>query len=277
MKIHWPKQIIQWQGSDRTGFLSVPFTWLLPEAKRIVTQGNLFVDRWVVGGPAVRLMPDYLAGLPNVVVGDEMPGVLQRVNPLATRTTVGCVRQCAFYGVRRIEGRFHELPDWPDLPVICDSNLLAASHRHFHRVTGRLIQHGWCDFNQGLDARFLTNYHAIRIAKIPKPIVRLALDSDADREPWAAAVDLLRSAGIAKARIRSYVLCGFRGGPKGDRARCEFVESFGLKALPMWLHELDALEFNAVTRQQHALGWTKRKQRELFCWYYQHRTLAGRG
>jgi len=76
----WPKAITEWH-ECRTGYLSVPFTWLLPEARRTVTQRHMFVDQWVVGGPAVRLMPDYLAGTPAVVSLDDCPGVLQKLNP----------------------------------------------------------------------------------------------------------------------------------------------------------------------------------------------------
>lgn len=282
--VPWPKDVTTWQ-VNRTGYMSIPFTWLLPNTRARLLQADLFVDQWIVGGPAVKLMPEYLEGLPGVMVGRngshvaDMPGVLQRVNPLATRTTVGCIRQCSFCGVRRIEGGFRELDDWPDLPILCDNNLLAASYRHFDRVIDRLIVHGWCDFNQGLDARILSRYHALRIAKIKKPIVRLALDHENDREPWESAVKLLLDAGIAKSRIRSYVLCGYDTGPDAARARCEYVENTfkSLKALPMWFHELDSLEFNSVTERQKELGWTNRKRRELFCWYYQHRTLEVRG
>ena len=254
--------------------MSIPFTWLLPKAQRRIDQGNLFISQWMVGGPAVALMPSYLRGC---TFGSGVDGVLQRINPFATRTTTGCIRSCVFCGVRTIEGPFRELADWPDLPVLCDNNLLAASDAHFDRVIDRLMAHGWCDFNQGLDARLLTAHHAKRIAEIAKPMCRLALDHDKDRQVWADAVDRLRTAGIAKSRIRSLVLCGFNSGPEADRERCEYVESHGIKASPMWFHQLDALEFNAVTERQRSLGWTNRKRRELMCWYYQHRTLAVRG
>jgi len=274
MKTTWPKTITEWHEGS-TGYLSVPFTWLLPKARTRIRQRDFFTHHWIVGGPAVYLMPNYPLG--DCEIRREMSGVLQRVNPQATRTTVGCIRRCEFCGVRYIEGRFEELPDWPDLPILCDNNLLAARQQHFDLVIDRLIRHGWCDFNQGLDARLLTPYHARRIAEIGKPIVRLALDHDRDREAWLTAYEMLWDAGIAMSRIRSYVLCGFDGGPKEDRDRCEFVESLGVKSLPMWYHPLDTLECNPVTDRQRALGWTHRKRRELMCWYYQHRTLAVRG
>lgn len=270
----WPADIIEWADAE-TGYLSIPFTWLLPEAQRRVRQRDLFARRWIVGGPAVRLMPDY--DLSPAVIGGDLPGVLQRVNRAATRTTVGCMRRCEFCAVRAIEGGFRELPDWPDGYLLCDSNLLAASMAHFERVIERLERRGVADFNQGLDARLLTAEHARAIRRIRKPICRLALDHDSDREAWADAVDRLRTAGIPKRAIRSYVLIGFDGTAEQDLDRCRYVESFGIKALPMWYHRLDALTRNAVTEDQRAMGWSPRKRREVMCWYYYHRTLEARG
>jgi hypothetical protein len=233
------------------------------------------VDRWIVGGPAVKLLPDYLEGLAEYGADDST--VLERVNPAATRTTSGCPNACSFCGVRKISGSFKELGDWPDLPILCDDNLLAANHRHFDRVMDRLERWPSPDFNQGLDANFLTPHHARRIARLNKPVVRLALDHDRDREVWADAVNCLRTAGVAKGRVRSFVLCGFEGGPTEDQERCQFVESQGVMALPMWYHPLDTLEHNPVTDKQRSLGWDHRKRRELMCWYYWHRTLEVRG
>jgi hypothetical protein len=275
MKNHrWAIGSTEWT-DGATGYISIPFTWLLPEARRRVRQTDLFICRWHVGGPAVRLMPDY--DLSPAMIGDDMPGVLQRVNPLATRTTIGCPHRCRFCGVRKIDGpAFRELADWPDLPVIADNNLCAASDGHLGRVVERLARWGWCDI-QGVDCRLLTAEHARMFATVKRPTLRLALDNDAQRETWATAWHTLRSDGIAKANIRSYVLIGFDDDPDSAKSRCDFIESFGAKALPMWFHPLDAMQRNVVTPEQTANGWTKRKQRELMCWYYQHRTLEVRG
>lgn len=266
----WPKGPYSWQEGD-TAYVSVPFTWNLPEVERMV-ECDLFAARWIVGGPALTLMPDFFQDYPHVEVRQEMPGILQRVNPGATRTSLGCPNNCAFCSVDKIEGEFRELEDWPDLPIICDSNLLATSLAHFDRVLDRLVRLGTADFNQGLDCQLLTDYHARRIAEITKPMVRLALDSDAEKKNFGRAVELLLAAGIPKRAIRAYCLVGFRHGPEDDWRRCEFVESFGLKALPMWYHPPAVLKHNSVTpRQSHALGWTRKLQRQIMQWYYQHR------
>jgi hypothetical protein len=270
----WPKSFTVWYDRD-VGYMSIPFTWLLPKARKIIRQRDLYVKRWVVGGPAVKLIPEYLRDVAEYGTGDAT--VLQRVNAHATRTTIGCPRKCEFCGVKRIQPGFRELDDWPDLPIVCDDNLLAASHRHVERVIERLRKWSGCDFNQGLDARLLDSRHAELLATLKKPVIRLALDSDACKQPWADAVERLRTAGVPKGRIRSYVLCGFQGCRENDIARCEYVESFGLKALPMWHHSLTALRFNEIRPDQAAMGWTARERRKLFCWYYWHRTLETRG
>jgi hypothetical protein len=233
------------------------------------------VNHWIVGGPAVKLLPDYLQGLAEC--GRDDPDVLQRVHPDATRTTAGCPRGCAFCGVRRICGPFRELPDWPDRPILIDDNLLAASAEHFDRVIGRLRKWLGCDFNQGLDCRLLTAHHAEQLATLNRPIIRLALDHDRDRDAWATALDRLLTAGLAKSRVRSYIVCGFDGGPEEDWERCRYVESHGIKSLPMWFHRLDCMRQNEVTDRQRALGWSDLKRRKLMCWYYWHRTLNVRG
>ena len=167
-----------------TMFYSIVFTWLLPQIRFELSHTDLFVRNAVVGGPAIELMPHYFADMPHVRKGTKIEGLLQRHNPLATRTTTGCPNKCSFCAVPKTEGVFCELKEWLNLPVICDNNLLAASDVHFDMVCNKLELLSWCDFNQGLDARLLTDYHADRLARLPMATIRLALDADAGREAW---------------------------------------------------------------------------------------------
>lgn len=232
----WPKGPTTWI-EGRTLRVSVPFTWNLPHVRAGLRQRSFFWDRAEVGGPAVDLLPGFFAGLDHVAVGHDCPGVLQRVNPDATRTTTGCTRRCDFCGIGtgKIEpGGLRELDDWPNRPVLCDNNLLAASDAHVERVLARLIGLGVADFNQGLDARLLRREHAEMISRIKAPMVRLALDRDGIREEWEAAFGLLRSSGLALNKIRSYCLVGHRDDPDEAWARLEWVKSHGVDPLPMW-------------------------------------------
>ena len=273
MKTDWPRGPYRWI-ENRTLYISVPFSWNSGEVCAELRQPSFLWDRAVIGGPGVYMARDRYEGIANVTIGGDMPGILQRVNPLATRTTTGCMRKCGFCGIGtgKIEaGGMRELADWPDLPIICDNNLLAASEPHFDRVIDRLVKWKWADFNQGLDARLLTKRHAERIKEIRQPMVRLALDCNGVKGQWEEAFQTLRAAKIAKHSITSYCLVAFQDHPAEAWARCKWVESHGVKAMPMWFHELQATEPNIVTKDQEALGWNDKERTNLMGWFYKHR------
>jgi len=272
----WPKRAIYWQ-EDGNLLVSIPFTWELPRVRDQIGLLAMTFKSVVVGGPAVRLMPDYFAGVPNVTASlADRPGVLQRVNPLATRTTIGCPRACGFCGVRTIEPTWRELDDWPDRPILADNNILAASWGHLELVCERLRVHGWADFTQGLDARLLTREHANILATIGRPMCRLALDSMTMADAWEEAFANLRAAGLPKSLIRSYAIVGFNDSPEDAWRRCEWVEGFGVKVLPMWFHPLNAMRKNVVTEHQKSLGWSDFERRRIMRWFYKHQKETAR-
>lgn len=270
MRYDWSRGPTRWI-EDRTLFVSVPFTWNLPQLRAELQARDFQYDAVRVGGPAVNLMPHFFDGMDHVTAGGHYPGALQRINPMATRTTTGCIRRCSFCAVPITEGDFVELPDWPDLPIVCDNNLLAASQAHFDRVCDRLEKWQGVDFNQGLDARILTEYHAERLARIPGAIVRLALDNSATLEKWFGAWQLLRAAGISKRRIRTYALAGCKSGVDDAWARCELIDKLGGYALPQWFHPLDALTYNSCLPIHREYGWDENERDRIMCWFYQHR------
>ena len=155
----WNKKFVEHIKND-IARLSIAFTWDLPEAySRIIwlrTEGY----HVIVGGPAVMLMPEYLSDVAEI--GTDWPDAVSRHNPNATFTSRGCIRKCSFCAVWRTEGKLQELDDWPTRPIVCDNNLLACSKKHFDSVIDRLKPLSGIDFNQGLDARLLTDYHADR-------------------------------------------------------------------------------------------------------------------
>lgn len=270
MTINWPKGPLYWTGG-KTLYVSIPFTWNLPQVRKKVTA--LWFPRVIVGGPAVRLMPDYFQDLPHVTVGGDDFSVMGMISPLVTRTTSGCPNACAFCGVTRICGEFREFDRWPSGNVLIDDNLLAASNRHFERVIDDLVVYGEADFNQGLDARLLTVFHAEQLRRIDKPIIRLALDSFRTADDWLIAIETLRRAGIPKSRIRSYALIGFNADPDEAWERCKFIERHVRYALPMWFHELDAMQHNTITPKQAALGWNDFERRRIMEWFYKHKSV----
>ena len=208
----------------------------------------------VIGGPAVVLNREWVPD--NVQVGENLKGALALHSPMATRTTRGCPRGCEFCGVRKIHPRFEELGSWEVKPLIIDDNLLAASRAHFDRVIDSLKILEWCDFNQGLDPRFLTKYHADRFTELRKPMIRLSLDSMAYIGEFVKAYALLRKAGLPKSRIGVYVLIGFKDTPEDALYRLDLLyRTLKIRPNPMRYQPLDAKKRNEYVEE----GWTNKE------------------
>ena len=251
----WSKCALDWVDDD-TGeaFLSVVFTWDLPDAYSRAVWLRQLGYTVHAGGPAVALMPDYLAGVATCN-GREV-AALERHNPAATFTSRGCIRRCPFCAVPRIEGDLRELDDWPVRPIVCDNNLLACSRAHFDRVVDRLRPLSGIDFNQGLDARLLTKYHAERLAELDC-LVRLAWDDMAYERPFWRAYEMLRAVGFPADRIRAYVLIGYNDTPEDALCRLRAIWERGSFPDPMRYQPLDALTFNSYVGEY----WTERELR----------------
>jgi hypothetical protein len=245
--MNWPKKPYKWNDNGRL-HISIPFTWQLPEIRRYLEATGIDA---VVGGPAVKLMPKYLSGVAEI--GNDIPGILQRINPLATRTTEGCVNACGFCGVPTIEPIYSELSDWPVLPIVCDNNLLAASGAHFNSVIDKLKllpDTRIVDFNQGLDARLMTPHHASRLAELGC-LCRIAFDNTKLEKPVFKAIDYMVAAGIPKRNIRCYVLIGFNDTPEDALYRLQTLWSYGVTPNPMRYTPL-----NSLTGKYVGENWT---------------------
>jgi hypothetical protein len=266
----WPKGPYYWQDGE-TLYCSIPFTWNLQGVYDRLALRDLFWNTAVVGGPAVELQPSFFDDLPNVTIAHASAGILQRINPQATRTSVGCPNRCGFCAVPTIEGCFRELSEWPDLPIICDNNLLRSSIAHLDKVFDRLEKHTGVDFNQGLDYRLVTDYHIERLSRLKSPTIRLACDSNKDIQPWLDTVERMIAGGVRKSWLSSYALIGWKDSPQDAWERCEAIAATVRLAYPMWFHELDASEANKVTQKQIDHGWTQTDMRAIMGYYYKHR------
>jgi hypothetical protein len=246
----WSKRAIEWtEGHD--AYLSVVFTWDLPEAyQRAVWLAMEGYDVHA-GGPAVKLMPDYLADVATCN-GREIPA-LHLHNPLATITSRGCIRRCPFCAVPRIEGDLVELDEWPIAPVVCDNNLLACSRAHFDSVVDSLKGLRKVDI-QGVDARVLTDYHAERLAELDC-ILHIGFDDVGVEPPVVNALEQLHRAGFEDKRLRVYVLIGYNDTPEEALYRLRLVRELGAWPFPMRYQPLDALAKHSYVDP----NWTERE------------------
>jgi len=239
-KNKWKDGLVHWV-EDNTVFISVVFSWNLPEAYQKAIWFKSQDYQVIAGGPAVAANPDYLSGVCEI--GNSI-NALPHHNPDATFTSRGCIRKCKFCIVPKIEGELVELIDWEPKPIVCDNNLLACSKRHFDKVIDRLKPIKKVDFNQGLDARLLTNYHAQRLTELDLLCVRLAWDNVNDETLFCNALALLKNQDIPSKMVRIYILIGFNDTPEDALYRLKTTHSLGAKTFPMRYQSLDSKRKN---------------------------------
>jgi len=257
----WHKGIKQWRMGGTT-YLSVPFTWLLPEARRIAdaTKGRV-----VAGGPAVELLPDYLASVCEIGQ-DAAPIVPLRLhNPLATRTSQGCPNACRF--CVNEHRPLVELAEWDVAPCVCDDNFLATSAAHFNRAVDRLKALPFVDFNQGLQASLFTDAKAARLSELPMH-PRFAWDDMRYESAVMKAIEVAKKHGFRD--LRCYVLVGFNDSPEDAGYRCQTLHDAGVLPNPMRYQPLDSLIKNSYVGP----GWTDGTLRR-FCRYWARHIYHG--
>ena len=250
----WLNGYAEWIDGD-TAYISVVFSWELQHAYQRAVWLRQFGYRIKAGGPAIAMNPGVLS---DVATEGGQIDALPHHNPDATFTSRGCIRQCEFCAVPKIEGALVELDDWEMKPIICDNNLLACSVAHFDNVIDRLKPVHGVDFNQGLDARLLTNHHAERIAELNLYAVRLAWDHTRLERQFLKAFQTITDAGIPARKIRVYVLIGYRDTPEDALYRLQMVKDLGAWPNPMRYQPLGATHRNCYIGD----GWTERELRD---------------
>lgn len=252
---NWRKGIASWS-VGKTLYLSVPFTWLMPEADRIAGEWK---GKVLIGGPGL-MKPTFCEGFEPIIFH----------NPCATYTTRGCPNRCPFCAVHKLEPEFIELKPFRPAPVICDNNFTAASRKHQEYVVDQLKVFPFVDFNQGLEARRFTPELADLLGKLNCK-VRFALDDWWQEGITKDAIDLCRKRTTNDIGI--YCLIGFNDTPESAIARLELVRLWGIDPNPMRYQPLDAQEKNDYIHP----NWTEDKLKDVMRYYsrLQHLRFLG--
>ncbi len=173
-------------------------------------------------------------------------------------TTRGCIRKCPFCVVPKIEGKMKE-PKFSILPyvyathkevVIWDNDFLASPFAK--PVLEEIRDYGLkVDFNQGLDARLMTEEFAGLLADIKAKSIHMAYDWAWEGVYVKKAIDLLSDAGYNKRNLIFYTLFNFYDDKhnKGDKPedfllRLKNLMTWGAVSYPMRYIPLDSLYKN---------------------------------
>jgi len=157
----------------------------------------------------------------------------------------GCIRKCPFCSVPQLEPKFqarasikHLIYPGHKKVTLWDNNILASPY--WRDIFDELEESGLeVDFNQGLDARLLTEETALRLKRLKIPIVRLAYDSKGIKKSLREAISLLKDIGISGRRIVVYCVFNYLDAPADLLERMKDLLSWGAVSYPMRYQALE--------------------------------------
>lgn len=248
-KGNWCGGLAEWIEGE-TAFLSIAFTWRLPEAySRAVwyrTQGY----KVKAGGPATFTRKDYLADVAEI--GGDYPSAVAKQNPQATFASRGCPVGCWFCIVPKMEGKeFTLLPDFQPRPVLCDNNLSALPADYQDHIISRYQAEEvpLLDANSGFEPRTFDEEVYQRWSPILKGPWRFGYDDQEDGPHVERVLKMLKKEPSERKRV--YALIGNE--PKAEcMDRLEKIIGWGGEP-----HVQPFIKLNALERKYHIRhDWT---------------------
>lgn len=215
-----------------------------------------------VGGVYVTLLPEHaqLSGADYVHKGiipeveEYMPAydLVPEWNGSIIFASRGCVRKCGFCAVPKLEGspkylkteiRHLIYPKHTRL-IFNDNNILGNSN--WKTLFDEIIDIGLkVDFNQGLDARLISEEAATKLGKMKfYPVLRMAYDYIGIGKFVKNAIERLFENGVSKREIIVYVLFNYADSPEDFLDRIRDVLNWGAAAYPMRYTPLTSLDKN---------------------------------
>jgi hypothetical protein len=235
--------------TDQPVSISVTFTWDMAEGQRLFRAWSDYYSEVVIGGPAF--------GDP----GEKFePGLFLKKG--VTITSRGCIRHCPFCFVPQREGKIREYPI-KDGWILQDNNILACSKTHQIKVFEMLQkQKKAINFNGGLDARLLTDWHIKEFEKLNVRHFWFACDLPGEEKTLQKVSRLMADYPYWKKRC--YVLIGHESEKiKEAESRLNAVYQMGFLPFAQlfngiektkWTKEWDALQRKWCRSAAYRLG-----------------------
>lgn len=206
-KGEWVRGVAHWR-DGRTAFISIAFTWRLPEARRIAEYYRAIGCTTIrAGGPGTFTQKKYVADFAEI--GGTIPDAIARHNPMATRASYGCPVGCWFCIVPKMDGKtFTFLPDFPVRPVLCDDNLSALPPDYQQYIVDRYLKAGvpLLDANSGFEPATFDDEVFARWSPVLKGPWRFGYDEATEGEAVARAFRILKD--VSPRRKQVYTMIG---------------------------------------------------------------------
>ena len=254
----WSGGFAEWTEGD-TAYLSVAFSWRLPDAYQRAIWYKSQGYRIRAGGPGLFARRSYLADVAEL--GGEVDALIHH-NPQATIASRGCPVGCYFCIVPRVEGlTFTLLPDFTPRPILCDNNLSALPVDYQEHIIDRYrnFEVPLLDANSGFEPRTFDEYTYRRWRAINRGPWRFAYDETSEGGDVRRMARILRDEPAKCKRI--YVLIGNEPFEACYRRILEVIE-WGCEPHVQPLIALNSLTRDPIVRHD----WTAQKLRDLARW-----------
>ena len=255
----WGGGLAEWIDGD-TAYLSVAFTWRLPDAYQRAVFHRESGLRVRAGGPGLFTRPTYLADV--AVVGGDLADAVARHHPEATFASRGCPVGCWFCIVPKMEGRtFTLIPDFPVRPILCDNNLSALPFDYQKYIVGRYrtTDVPLLDANSGFEPKTFTDDVYALWKPINRGPWRFAYDESGEREDVARVMRMLKAESPKRKRV--YVLIG---NEPHEACIARIPEVIGWGGEP---HVQPYMKLNALERKPYPrFDWTPQRLIDVARW-----------
>jgi hypothetical protein len=257
----WSGGLAEWVEGD-TAYLSVAFSWKLPEAYQKATWYHSQGYKVRAGGPGM-FAPNLRKYLAEVADLDGAPvDALIHHNPDATIASRGCPVGCYFCIVPKMEGKtFTLLPDFTPRPILCDNNLSALPDEYQDFIIEKYQKFDvpLLDANSGFEPKTFDGAVYERWKKINKGAWRFAYDETKEGEDVHKVAMMLKH--VPSFHKRVYVLVGNEPFEECYRRVTQVIE-WGCEPHVQPLIALNALEHRPMVRYD----WTEKKLKDLARW-----------
>ena len=207
MKCKWVKGLAEWTEGN-TAYLSVAFSWRLPDAYQRAVWYRAAGYRVRAGGPGM-FAPSLRRYMNEVAeLGGDVDALIHH-NPHATIASRGCPVGCYFCIVPRMEGlKFTLLPDFTPRPILCDNNLSALPIEYQEYVIAKYKKFGvtLADANSGFEPLTFDEGTYHRWNPLLRGPWRFAFDVTSEEPQVRRMMDIL--SGESPKRKQVYVLIG---------------------------------------------------------------------
>lgn len=206
-KGEWIKGVAHWR-EDETAFISVAFTWRLPDAKLMAEYYRALGCHVRMGGPALftKKAKDFIGDVAEI--GGRISDTIARHNPMATRASYGCPVGCSFCTVTPMDGAtFMLLPDFPVRPVLCDDNLSALPADYQDHIVRRYLAADvpLLDANSGFEPKTFDEEVYRRWKPILKGPWRFGFDESTEGEEVARVFRMLKDVSPRKKQVYTMI------------------------------------------------------------------------